>query len=63
MEVVKRFYTVSNSVGCPVRGWIGHRRETKWFFPLKGRTTVTVEPMAGETLAAKNAKSAKIWLV
>jgi len=45
MSAVKRFYTIANSVEQPVRGWIGHRRETKWFFPLKGTTTVTVEPM------------------
>ena len=63
MSPVKRFYTIANSAEQPVRGWIGHKRETKWFFPLKGATTVTVEPMAGEMVAAKNAKSAKIWLV
>ena len=56
MSPVKRFYTISNSVEQPVRGWIGHKRETKWFFPLKGTTTVTVEPMAGETLAAEVAR-------
>lgn len=27
MAVVKRFYTIANSVECPVRGWIGHKRE------------------------------------
>ena len=59
MSAVKRFYTISNSAECPVRGWIGHKRETKWFFPLKGTTTITVEPMDGETLAAKNAEGAK----
>ena len=59
MSMVRRFYTIANSVECPVRGWIGHRRETKWFFPLKGTTTVTVEPMAGEMVAAKDAEVAK----
>ena len=59
MSAVKRFYTIANSVEQPVRGWIGHKRETKWFFPLKGTTTITVEPMDGETLAAKNAEGAK----
>ena len=43
MSAVKRFYTVSNSVECPVRGWIGHKRETKWFFPIKGTTIIVVE--------------------
>ena len=56
MAVVKRFYTIANSVECPVRGWIGHRRETKWFFPLKGATTVTVEPMAGEPQRTQRAQ-------
>lgn len=45
MAAVKRFYTIANSEGQPVRGWIGHRRETKWFFPLKGTTEIVVEPM------------------
>lgn len=59
MSTVKRFYTIANSANQPVRGWIGHRKETKWFFPLKGTTTVRVEPMDGETLAAENAEVAK----
>ena len=45
MSAVKRFYTISNSSEQPVRGWIGHKRETKWFFPLKGTTEIVVEPM------------------
>lgn len=45
MSAVKRFYTIANSADKPVRGWIGHKRETKWFFPLKGETVVVVEPM------------------
>ena len=56
MGAVKRFYTISNSAECPVRGWIGHKKETKWFFPLKGTTTILVEPMDS---AAKNAEDAK----
>ena len=49
MSAVRRFYTIANSVEQPMRGWIGHRRETKWFFPLKGSTTVVVEPMDGSS--------------
>ena len=49
MASVKRFYTISNSPEQPVRGWIGHRKETKWFFPLKGTTTITVEPITEST--------------
>ena len=59
MGAIKRFYTIANSAECPVRGWIGHKRETKWFFPLKGTTTITVEPMDVDVLAAKNAEDAK----
>ena len=57
MGAVKRFYTIANSVECPMRGWIGHKKETKWFFPLKGTTTILVEPMDS---AAKNAEVAKV---
>ena len=45
MSAVRRFYTIANSAEQPLRGWIGHRRETKWFFPLKGKTTIAIEPM------------------
>lgn len=45
MSAVKRFYTIANSAVCPVRGWIGHKKETKWFFPLNGKTTIALEPM------------------
>ena len=40
---VKRFYTIANSAEQPVRGWIGHKRETKWFFPVRGKTVIEVE--------------------
>lgn len=42
MSQVKRFYTISNSIEQPKRGWIMHKRETKWFFPLRGITTIHV---------------------
>lgn len=51
MSEVKRFYTVSNSKEQPKRGWIGHKCETKWFFPLIGRTTLVVEPMGRDPSA------------
>lgn len=44
MSSVKRFYTVANSAEQPKRGWIMHKRETKWFFPLKGVTTIHIDP-------------------
>lgn len=60
MSAVKRFYTIANSAEQLVRGWIGHRRETKWFFPLRGVTTIEIEPM---DLAAKDAEGAKSSVV
>ena len=42
MSEVKRFYTIANSAAEPKRGWIMHKRETKWFFPLTGVTEVKV---------------------
>ena len=42
MSAVKRFYTISNSAEEPRRGWIMHKRETKWFFPVTGVTEVKV---------------------
>lgn len=53
MASVKRFYTISNSPEQPVRGWIGHRKETKWFFPLKGMTTIRVEQMSDSACATR----------
>ena len=55
MTSVKRFYTISNSQTQPVRGWIGHRKETKWFFPIKGTTFITVESMS-ESAGANDSK-------
>ena len=45
MSAVKRFYTISNSAAEPQRGWIMHKRETKWFFPLSGVTTIKIESL------------------
>lgn len=39
---VDRFYTVrAHKLGEP-RGWIGHRRDHKWFVPLVGSMIITV---------------------
>jgi len=48
MAPVRRFYQISNSAEAPVRGWIGHRKETKWFFPEDGVTTIVVRSMDGD---------------
>ena len=53
MSPVKRLYTIANSAERPVRGWIGHRKETKWFFPVRGLTAIDLEPMDG-TFAAND---------
>ena len=49
MASVKRFYTISNSPEQPVRGWIGHKKENKWFFPVRGETMIVVSPMDEST--------------
>ena len=56
MSAVKRFYTIANSVAEPVRGWIGHKKETKWFFPLKGKTEILVEGFNAEEQGSREAK-------
>ena len=56
MSVVKRFYTIANSAEQPVRGWIGHKKETKWFFPLKGRTEILVESFNAEMQSGREAE-------
>lgn len=48
MSQIRRFYTIANSSEQPCRGWLGHLLETKWFFPLKGRTTIMVVAMDGD---------------
>ena len=53
MGAVKRFYTIANSVEQPVRGWIGHKKETKWFFPVRGKTVIEVERFVGNELSCK----------
>ena len=53
MSAVKRFYTIANSVEQPVRGWIGHKKETKWFFPVRGKTVIEVERFVGNELSCK----------
>ena len=42
---VDRGYAVRPAETGTVRGWVGHRRETKWFFVLRGALMVgVVEP-------------------
>ena len=37
---VRRLYCVRNSEEAPFRGWIAHKIEQKWFFPITGLTAV-----------------------
>ena len=37
---VRRLYCVRNSEEAPFRGWVAHKIEQKWFFPLTGLTAV-----------------------
>ena len=62
MSPVKRFYTIANSAEQPVRGWIGHMKETKWFFPLKGMTEIVVEPMGDFNAEMQSGRAAE-WFV
>ena len=39
---VDRFYTISAHQPGEVRGWIGHRRDHKWFVPLVGSMVIGV---------------------
>jgi hypothetical protein len=46
-EKVDRFYTISPATPGEARGWVGHRRDWKWFFAVKGRFDVgIVRPMS-----------------
>lgn len=39
---VERFYTIRAHRPYQARGWIGHRRENKWFAPLHGTMLIAV---------------------
>ena len=56
MSMVRRFYTIANSAAQPVRGWIGHRKETKWFFPMRGKTEILVEDFNAEEQSGRAAE-------
>ena len=38
----KRFYFIEQSAANPVRAWMGHRHERKWFVPAAGRSVVVL---------------------
>lgn len=39
---VKRFYTIAQTQENPVRAWMGHFHERKWFVPVSGKTTLVL---------------------
>lgn len=39
---VKRFYTIAQTQENPVRAWMGHFYERKWFVPVSGKTTLVL---------------------
>ena len=51
----KRFYFISQTPGNPIRAWMGHRFERKWFVPVSGHTTVVlrrlVETVSGLSMS------------
>jgi len=63
MSMVRRFYTIANSSNQPVRGWIGHRKETKWFFPLKGVTEIVVEAMGDFNAEVQSGREAERFVL
>ncbi|MCK9175605.1 MAG: hypothetical protein M0O96_10060 [Desulforhopalus sp.] len=54
LKNVDRFYTVrAHTMGEP-RGWVGHRKEHKWFSPLSGTILVAVVTPDDWELPASN---------
>lgn len=45
MKDVRRFYCIRNGAGHLFRGWIAHKVERKWFFPLTGIIAIHVIPV------------------
>lgn len=41
-EAVDRFYTIRAHRPNEIRGWVGHQRDHKWFFVVKGTVLVAV---------------------
>ena len=54
---VKRFYILEQSRENPVRAWMGHFHERKWFIPIAGRTTVVLRRLLhSDTVPAMDPK-------
>ena len=55
MSMVKRMYIIDNIDNSYVRGWKGHKIETRWFFASKG--SVTINTISISDLENKNLSS------
>ena len=58
MSMVKRMYIIDNIDNSYVRGWKGHKIETRWFFASKGRVTintVSISDLENKELSSKKA--------
>ena len=56
MSMVKRMYIIDNIDNSYVRGWKGHKIETRWFFASKGRVTintVSISDLENKELCSK----------
>jgi dTDP-4-dehydrorhamnose 3,5-epimerase len=56
MSRVKRMYIIDNIDNTFVRGWKGHKIETRWFFASKGRVTintVSISDLENKELSSK----------
>ncbi len=62
MSHVKRFYSVQNHLGNPIRAWQAHQKESKWFYAVKGGFLIgLVQPDNWEN-PSQNLKIEKIIL-
>lgn len=62
MTPIKRFYTIENSPSYPIRAWQAHKRESKWFYAVKGSFLIgLVKPDDWEN-PSQNLKVEKIVL-
>ena len=40
MTLIKRFYQIDHPHTHVIRGWQGHKRESKWFYCVEGQFTI-----------------------
>lgn len=41
-NLIKRIYTISNTKANPIRGWQGHKLESRWFSCIKGNFKISL---------------------